>query len=155
MRKRFMFWLRDDKPDEHYLIDLIDYLKSRGEFASTVRDGLRLVYDLRQRKWDTLFEMFPEIETDINQRILEAKIEAYETAAGRPIQVVQQQAQGLLLDQQHPAPPPPGPQPMQIAQIAAPAFDDDDDDMPLDIRPAQDTDSGRNLVNSVMALVDS
>ena len=147
MRKRFMFWLRSDKPDEQYLIELIGYLKSRNEFASTIRDGLRLICALRQREWDVLFDMFPALSADIDKRILEAKIEAYEHAAARPIQVIQQQAQAVMIEQGS-QPAPPGPKRIEAPQFAAP----DDDEFDLDIRDAQGGDSTQNFVSSVMGI---
>ena len=156
-REKFVFWLRKDKPGEVYLIDLVYYLKSKREFSSTIRDGLRLIYALRQREWDVLFDMFPALSADIDKRILEAKIEAYEHAAARPIQVIQQQAQAVLIEQGSPKQPlliadddtpVNGPKRIEAPQFAAPAPDDDEFD--LDIRAVQGGDSAQNFVSSVM-----
>ncbi len=144
-----MFWLRSDKPDEQYLIELIDYLKSRGEFASTIRDGLRLVHALRQCEWDVLFEMFPALGADIDKRILEAENAALRLAAARPIQVIQQQAQAIAI----PEPPPSvGPRKLLTTPAPPPVFDDDDE-ITLDIKAVQNGDSTQNFVNSVLAFV--
>jgi len=130
-----MFWLRPDKPEEQHLIDLIVYLKSKGEFSSAIRDGLRLVTALRNREWDAALSMFPELQTHVDNLILEATLEAYKDAAGRPINIVQQQAQAVMLEQgSQPAPAPPGPKRIEAPQFAAPDDDNDDDAGLVDIR---------------------
>ena len=150
-REKVVFWLRKDKPDEAYLLDLVYYLKSKREFVRTIRDGLRLVYALRQREWDILFDMFPEFEADVDKRILEAKLAAYEHAATRPIQLIQQQAQAILVEQssephqQHATPA------LTAPPVPDPEFEDDDD-ISLDIRAVRNGDSAQNFLNSVEAL---
>ncbi len=63
MRKQQKFWLDADKPDEQTLIDACEDLKGRKMFAKVVRDGLRLMLDLRQGKTDVLHELFPWTKT--------------------------------------------------------------------------------------------
>ena len=63
-RLRFIFWLDMLKPDEHELADQIELLKQERSFVSTVRDGIRLVTNLRQGKLDVLFEMFPWVQAE-------------------------------------------------------------------------------------------
>ena len=59
MRWKFMFWLDDLKSDELELIQEIDQLKAARSFVSSVRDGLRLIIDLRSGRTDILFDLFP------------------------------------------------------------------------------------------------
>jgi hypothetical protein len=58
-RERVDFWLDLLKPDEWELLQLIEALKKQRLFAKTVRDGIRLIYDLSQGKTDVLEELFP------------------------------------------------------------------------------------------------
>lgn len=64
-RKQYTFWLNYDKPEQLNIAERIDVLKERRQYSSTVRDGLRLVDDLREGNVDVLLELFP----DIRQRL--------------------------------------------------------------------------------------
>lgn len=66
-RKRFTFWLDDKKPTEADIAETIPALKSQRSFAKTIRDGIRLIVDLRNGNTDVLFELFP---------LLKAKLQA-------------------------------------------------------------------------------
>lgn len=62
-RKRLELWLRLDKRDEvELLYDIIPALKKKQQFSSAIRDGLRLVWELRQGKTDYLFQLFPFVK---------------------------------------------------------------------------------------------
>lgn len=60
-RMRFVFWLDVAREDEHELADYVEDLKAKRSFAKTVRDGLRLMRDLRAGNIDVLCELFPMI----------------------------------------------------------------------------------------------
>ena len=59
---KFTFWLDATKADEDELIDQIEILKQQRLFAKTIRDGIRLICDLRAGQVDVLFELFPWVE---------------------------------------------------------------------------------------------
>lgn len=59
MRLRQIFWLDVNKPDEQELAEYVGDLKEQRSFVSTIRDGLRLVRDLRAGRTDVLRELFP------------------------------------------------------------------------------------------------
>ena len=61
-RMKFMFWLDVTKEDEDELIGQIELLKQKRLFAKTVRDGIRLICDLRAGRTDVLFELFPWVK---------------------------------------------------------------------------------------------
>ena len=61
-RLRFTFWLDMHKPDEAALAEVIDTLKQNRSFASAIRDGIRLIADLRAGRTDALFELFPWVK---------------------------------------------------------------------------------------------
>lgn len=58
-RKRYEFWLDLNAPQELELAEVIDELKQRRGYASAIRQGLQIVWELRQRKTDTLLKLFP------------------------------------------------------------------------------------------------
>lgn len=72
-RKRFVFWLDIQREDENRLAEIIENLKERRSFVKTIRDGIRLIVDLRQGNTDVLFELFPWLQDRLNG---EAKTES-------------------------------------------------------------------------------
>ena len=64
-RKRHEFWLDLGKPRENRIANLIAELKEKRSFASSVRDGLRLIVDLRAGRVDVLRALFPSVVAQI------------------------------------------------------------------------------------------
>lgn len=58
-RLRYTFWLNHSDPGELAVADAIEILKNERSFASTVRDGIMLINELRQGKVDLLLKLFP------------------------------------------------------------------------------------------------
>lgn len=64
------FWLNIRNEPEGALDNEMRELKKQRRFAETVRDGLRLILDLRAGSLDVLFELFPHLqERLINQPV--------------------------------------------------------------------------------------
>ena len=68
-RLMFKFWLDISKADEESVADIIEKLKSARAFSAAIRDGLRLIWDLRQGKIDVLLELFPFVKAAIAERV--------------------------------------------------------------------------------------
>jgi len=64
-RLKFMFWLDLTKDDEYELAEQIDMLKQQRRFVETIRDGIRLVVDLRAGRTERLFAMFPWLSAEV------------------------------------------------------------------------------------------
>lgn len=76
-RYRFAFWLDSQKSDEKLLHKTINKLKADRQFASAIRDGLRLIVDLRAGNTDVLLELFPGIRERLtDQQDIRKEIEA-------------------------------------------------------------------------------
>ena len=59
-RKRIEAWLRLDKPEECDLLNtIIPELKAQRAYSAAIRDGLRIIWELRQGKTDHLLKLFP------------------------------------------------------------------------------------------------
>jgi hypothetical protein len=58
-RLRQTFWLDLNKAEEEELADQIELLKSKRTFARTVRQGIKLICELREKKVDLLLTLFP------------------------------------------------------------------------------------------------
>lgn len=58
-RIQFKFWLDCNRDDELLVAETIDELKRQRQFASTIRDGIMLITELRKGKTDLLLRLFP------------------------------------------------------------------------------------------------
>lgn len=108
-RYQFRFWLDCDKDDQLLLADAIDDLKHQRAWAGTIRDALRLVLDLRAGGLDVLFELFPWVMADLNERV-EARARA---AADAHITGQLARLERLLAQQGGAA----GPRPMALPKV--------------------------------------
>jgi hypothetical protein len=69
-RVQFKFWMNIAKDDEFELSMEMMLLKSRRKFATTIKDGLRLMLDLRAGKIDVLLELFPFVRDAVGKEIM-------------------------------------------------------------------------------------
>ena len=60
-RMKFEFWLELQKVDDLILTQQIATLKRHHQFIGVIRDGIRLICDLRAGRVDVLLELFPGI----------------------------------------------------------------------------------------------
>jgi hypothetical protein len=154
-RLRFTFWLDMTKPDEENIAETIDHLKAERSFVRTVRDGIRLICDLRAGRLDVLFELFPWVQAEF----LEHKTSTGTNGNGDNTGELKRQIERLeqLLLQQNSGPimaPVGGPKPMNVPQVAGPAVDDDEDITGLlSVKKAKsDGKSAQNFLDSAFAV---
>jgi hypothetical protein len=162
-RIRFNFWLDMTKPSEEGIADKIEYLKNKRSFSSAIRDGIRLIVDLRQGKLDVLFELFPFVKLEVMEYLKDAKADS--NGGGDDIKRELNQLKQLILAQNKQndtltmKPVSNGNVGINqidgIKTIDAPVFDDSEDDLEL-LTVERDTESGKratqNFLNSMMAL---
>lgn len=67
-RKQFKFWLYTDLQSEEWLAEVIGLWKSKRQFSEIVKNGLRLMFSLGQGHTDVLFELFPQLETQLTAK---------------------------------------------------------------------------------------
>jgi hypothetical protein len=154
-RGRYAFWLDYNKDEQLCLAVTIDELKRTRKFVSTIRDGIRLICDLRAGRLETLFELFPWVKVEFL-----AGVQPQETAGERALREQLARIEQQLLQQgnvpiQLPAPAlkplSGGPKPMALPPISTPSFDDDDEDT-IVLKKDTSTDSCRNFINSMLNL---
>jgi hypothetical protein len=141
-RKRIDIWLDMEKNDERLLLEVIEFLKKQRRFVSTVRDGIRLMVDLRAGNLNVLYELFPwtqiplhPIPPGVADDLLQKKVQP----PGEPITGVQVSLSG--------------PQPLQGGgrPVEAPRFDDDDDDDLVTLKPlSANVDAGKNFLMGLL-----
>jgi hypothetical protein len=144
-RLRFTFWLDMLKPEELEIADQIEHLKNERSFANTIRDGIRLICDLRQGRVDVLFELFPWIKSEF------IAVQPQETAGEKALKEQLKRLEKLMLQQGNTLvqlPVSTDPKAMRVLQIDTPNFDDDD----IVLKKDTSTDSAKNFLQSMMNL---
>lgn len=148
-RYKFNFWLDCNKDDELLLAEQVDQLKRERLFTRTIRDGIRLIADLRAGRLDVLFELFPWVRaefmatlsptTDIQQQL--ARLETLLLAQGhQPVaHVTPDSGRG-------------GPKPLGTRPPATPVNDDDDFPELVVKKQADNHQVAHNFLRSVFAL---
>lgn len=142
-RLRFPFWLDMNKPQERELADTVEILKNERLFASTVRDGIRLICDLRAGRTDVLFELFPWIKNEMVQSTTSHPESALEVHLKRLEELIGKGGTATSIAQI----PISG-----LKPLPKPVFEGDDQDT-LIIRKDTSTDAGLNLLNSMRSLM--
>ena len=145
------FWLDMHKPEEERIADVIERLKSSRSFAKTVRDGIRLIWDLKQGRTDVLTELFPLIAARLApapalKALPDGRVQAQ---LARIEQMLAKQQNGFFLEERTTERTTENPlKKLQSITI------DDEDEPDLIIRPA--TSDGNkateNFLSSLMAL---
>jgi hypothetical protein len=140
-RKEFKFWLYHDLNEDSRLMEFIQYCKATRQFARVVRDGIRLIWSLREGNNAVLFELFPHLEREF-------KPDAEE--------LIEQFRQMLLQHQATPVQPTPQlesgveqgrPKAISAPNIVLPLLDDDGDDT-IVITRASDN-NGKEVMSSL------
>jgi len=121
-RKEFKFWLYHDLHEDIRLMEFIQYCKATRQFARVVRDGIRLIWSLRDGNTEVLFELFPHLQRQFKpdaEELIEQfrqMLMQYSTApVQQPVQAESHVGQG-------------GPKALNAPQFALPIPDDDEDE---------------------------
>ena len=143
------FWLNLHNPLEEELANVIDELKQNRLFASTIRDGIRLICDLRAGHLDILFELFPWVQAEFLEYMQSLQPTVDETYIEKRLDRVEQ----LLLQQGNiPVDSTSRPKPLKVPQVAGPIYDETDD--LLIVKKVQtDGQSARNFLDSAFGLI--
>jgi len=120
-RKLFKFWLYQDLAEDTRLMEYIDYLRKTRQFATMVRNGLRLMWTLGQGDLSVLFDLFPTLRaqfTPDNSALIEEFRLMLQTQSAAAVPAL-----------------PPGLKPIAMNKpIAMPIFDDEDEQNTIIIR---------------------
>jgi hypothetical protein len=152
-RLRFTFWLDLLKPEEEQLADQIEVLKNDRSFAGTIRDGIRLISDLRAGRLDVLFELFPWVRAEFLEYV--QSLQPPKNSAESELERQLARLEALLLQQGNisVAAAKPlaniGPKSMSVPKFSVP----DDDDVVLEVRAdTSSSNSAQNFINSMLRL---
>jgi hypothetical protein len=154
---RFTFWVDLLNGDGQELADYIEELKSQRSFARTIREGLRLIRDLRAGRVDVLFELFPLLKAEFLAGVQPQKT-AGELELQRQLERLEHHLMALNsrnIPNDIPKPLQPatvdGPRALAVPKFDLPHFDDDEADT-LIVQRDTNTDSALNFLNSMMRL---
>ena len=131
-RLKFTFWLDVTKTAELWLADEIENLKNQRLFSQTIRDGIRLMAELRAGRTDTLFSLFPWLVSELSAPQPDQEL-THEIARLRELIM----SQGAM-----PALTPPRPAPLPDADL----------DVPLTVTASKSSSSAQNFLNSLASL---
>lgn len=144
-RVQHKFWLDITREEQDRLDEQIRRLKQERTFVATIRDGIRLMCDLRRGKLDVLFELFPWVRAEFLDYM--QALQPDKSATEQRLEQQLARLEKLLLQQ---ANAPAGPRPMALPRPAA----DEDDTALLTVTKAKV--DGRqitqNFINSMMRL---
>lgn len=152
-RLRFPFWLDMHKPDEADLAEKIAILKADRVFVKTIRDGIRLIWDLKAGRLEILFSLFPWVKEEFEKRANNQAIVALQTQLAR-LEKLMGQGMSVPVDIQSGVIQPKipsGPKPLLVPSLALPRFEDDDEPT-LILSKSASTDASYNLINSLKGL---
>lgn len=152
-RIQFKFWLDLFKPEESYLSEVATWLMEQGEFVRTIRDGIRLIYDMRfQKDYRSLEELFP----DIRER-LRVAASAPVASGGGQSDLAREIAEQIVLmggsQYQMKSVIPTAGKPKEITSpvFAIPAFEDEDEPVML-VRKNTTNDASNNFITALRGM---
>lgn len=156
-RLRHTFWLDMNKPDERILAEQVATLKESRTFVKTIRDGIRLMLDLRAGRVDVLIELFPFVRTALGGgsgsgnsdevKALKAMLEQFIVTNSAGTTYHMGGLKSLTSGQKED-----GPKAMNVQKYDLPTFDDEDDLDTIVVKKDTSTDSAQNFLNSLQRL---
>lgn len=158
-RLRFNFWLDIRRDEEYVVAEQIQLLKSQRAFAKTIRDGIRLICDLRAGNISVLLELFPFVQAKLASQTVSSSTDnsdlkhEIETLKALLLRSTIP-SMGTSPRSIGPAPLIDGPKPLAAPKFDLPRFDEDEDNEAETLILTRDTsvDAGLNFLNSILAL---
>src|SRR5690606_30743823 len=152
-RLRFTFWLDMTKPDEENIAETIDHLKAERSFVRTVRDGIRLICDLRAGRLDVLFELFPWVRAEFLEYM--ASLQLQPQRQDSELRQRPERMEKLLLEQGNVpiSSTASGPKPLAVPQPVSPETDSTEDDLLVVKKAQSDGSSARNFLEAAFNLI--
>lgn len=159
-QEQFKFSLSIHDKHDRAVRKIVEGLRKRGKLSQSIRDGLRLINDLRRGRTKVLLELFPDIleklcppepktDDDLKQKIAllelrQQQLEQRQIDAPEP--AYKQSGAGIGLTAA------PGSTLGKGKLLALPIPDDDDDDDTIMVTKAAPTMNGSNLLAGVLGL---
>jgi len=149
-RMRFVFWLNLANPIELNLAEILENSRTQRQFTGIIRDGIRLIFDLRQGKTDVLLELFPWVKASLSESEKATSNTALHHQLERLEQLILQQGAVPVQLPAH-STNQSGPKALDVPRFDLPTIEDDDDDT-IVLKRDTSTNSAMNFVNSMLNL---
>ena len=144
-RQTRKFQLRRDHPIDAHVIEILDYAKGQRSEVTMIRDGVRLLWALKNDDLRVLFELFPHLERQFNpdaeDLIAEFRhmlLQHRNEPASQPVQI----ESGIRPEEQG------GRKMLSVAKIDLPLLDEDDGDDTIVIKQANEN-NGKDVIASL------
>lgn len=154
-RMQIRFWLSLDKREDCEVLEIIDCMKDKRTFRRSVMIGLRIVWELKHAKVDTLLKEFPQVVDWLKVKLTPPA----PSGAGGLDEIINKKLDLILERGITDTALPPSPiaaQPAGLKALAAPAFAmptfDDDEDLPTVVVNKVASNAGRNFLKSFEGL---
>jgi hypothetical protein len=150
---RFDFQLNVAKDTEYAIAETIKWLKSQGLYSKTIRDGIRLICDLRAGNLDVLFELFPWVRAEFLEYMTSVKPQKSDTEL--VIAEHLERIETMLSDGGNRSQVSSGvgePKAMSVPSIPAPTLDDDNIELTITKAEADGKATAGNFLASAFAL---
>lgn len=149
-RMRFVFWLNIANPIELYIAEILENSRTQRQFTGIIRDGIRLIFDLRQGKTDVLFELFPWVKASLSEIETPLANTAIEQQLDRLEQLILQQGAVPVAMPTHSSSHS-GPKALAVPRFDLPTLEDDEEDTVV-LKKDTSTHSATNFINSMLNL---
>jgi hypothetical protein len=147
-RKQFWFQLDLNKPDEQKIASRIGDLKRERTFSKTIRDGIRLIWDLQKGRVEVLQELFPWVLEQQSDTSSETAIEKVTSTTEDLMRQHIERLESLIL-QQGATPIADGIKPSAVAlsRTGSPSIDD----IQLEVKHATNSENNNASWNFMIA----
>ncbi len=148
-RMRFVFWLNLANPLEFTLAEVLERCRSERKFTGLIRDGIRLVWDLRKGNVDVLLELFPWVKEALTQKeqpgIQDGFMRLEQLILQHNAIPADMSAQPQTVNQF-------APKALSVPQFLSPSLDDEDEFDTVILKKDTSTNSATNFINSMFNL---
>jgi hypothetical protein len=145
-RQTRKFQLRLDHPIDAHVVEILDYAKSQRSEVTMIRDGVRLLWALKNDNLRVLFELFPHLERQFNPdaedliaQFRDMLLQHRTVPVPQPVQIDSGAEQG-------------GRKLLNGAKIDLPLLEDDDDGDTIVLTKKIGSMNGSNLIAGILGL---
>jgi hypothetical protein len=149
-RQTRKFQLRLNHPTDAHVGQILDYAKAQRGEVTMIRDGVRLLWALKNNDLSVLFELFPHLERQFKPDA-EVLIEQFRQMLMQQ-QVAAPAPQPALVAKSDSAAEQGGKKSLAAVKIALPLLDDDDDGDTLVLKRKTSGVNGSNLLAGILGL---
>ena len=143
-RIQHRFWLDGNRSDERDLVEYIAVMKKKRTFASTIRDALRLIQDLRQGSVRVLLFLFPWVWDQIESEVRASMAQSHQPDLHPTLQEHLERMEKLLAERTS------GNGQSQVLPVASRVLPTGTADIDIEIKVDSDPEAGKRATQNFM-----